>query len=292
MKPDPKTIIDVTQDHSLSKNVVLPTKSTNNKPLVEYLQTPDKKVSIKKYHWEKDRFDSRDFAYKVTKRVQPNYVDLREQCSVVEQQGQLGSCVGNTIAGAIELLYNRNNKPSDISRLFIYYYSRFFINTVHTDSGARIRDAIKSVYTYGAPLERLWPYDISKFRMKPNKQAMEDALSRKVTRYERITNHEGCLDALANGFPVSVGFNVYSSFESDIVRTTGVMPYPQVSRERYLGGHAVLLVGYDKQRQVYIARNSWGADWGDRGYFYMPFRVIQNNRMSDDFWVIKTVTIK
>ena len=68
------------------------------------------------------------------------------------------------------------------------------------------------------------------------------------------------------------------------------MPYPNTKRERLLGGHAVLLVGYDKDTEVYIARNSWGPNWGDSGYFYMPFQVIQNNGMSSDFWIIKSVS--
>ena len=73
------------------------------------------------------------------------------------------------------------------------------------------------------------------------------------------------------------------------VARTGVMPDPNTRRERLLGGHAVLLVGYNKSKKVFIARNSWGTSWGDRGYFYMPFQVIQNSSMSCDFWIIKEV---
>jgi C1A family cysteine protease len=76
---------------------------------------------------------------------------------------------------------------------------------------------------------------------------------------------------------------------STTVARTGIMPHPNTARERLLGGHAVLLVGYDKTRQVYIARNSWGSGWGDKGYFYMPFSVIQNQNLSFDFWTIKSV---
>jgi C1A family cysteine protease len=73
------------------------------------------------------------------------------------------------------------------------------------------------------------------------------------------------------------------------VTRTGNMPYPNTRRERFLGGHAVMLVGYNKNKNVFIARNSWGKVWGDKGYFYMPFDVVRNTRMSSDFWIIKEV---
>ena len=242
-----------------------------------------------KYHWTRDRVDNRDYSYPLSNKLQNNIVDLRSFCTPIEDQGNLGSCTGQAIASAIELLNNRNKAYRDISRLFIYYYERLLMNTINIDSGAFIRDGIKVCYRYGAALESLWPYDIKKFKLRPAQNAIIDAQRRKITRYERVGDHAGCLDAITNGFPVIIGFDVYSSFESLEVIQKGIMTYPNVRRERKLGGHAVLLVGYDKLKQVYIARNSWGANWGDRGYFYMPFQVIQNNTMSGDFWVIKSV---
>lgn len=245
--------------------------------------------NIPKYHWRPDRPDSRDFIYSSTNPITPTKVDLRQYCTPVENQGNLGSCTGQAIAGAIELLNKRNNKQTDVSRLFIYYYERLLEGTVNYDSGAYIRDGIKATYKYGAPLEKFWPYNVKKFRDRPNSNAVLDGQKRKVTLYERILDHNGCLDALTNGFPVVVGFKVYDSFERSLLSKTGVMPYPDTSKEKLLGGHAVLLVGYDKVSNMYIARNSWGAGWGDQGYFYMPFNVIQNPDMSSDFWAIMNV---
>ena len=279
MKQDPRTIADQTQDPALDRQ-----------PIVARPSKPKPSFNIPKYHWVPDKPDARDYAYQVTNTTtQPNTVDLRQYCTLIEDQGQLGSCTGNAIAGAIELLDKRTNKQRDVSRLFIYYYERYLEGTVNYDAGAYIRDGIRACYTYGAPLESLWPYDVRKFRTQPSTASIADAARRKVTLYQRAADHAACLDALANGYPVIIGFSVYSSFESYAVAATGNMPYPNVNTEELLGGHAVLLVGYDKSRQVYIVRNSWGAGWGDRGYFYMPFRVIQNTAMSSDFWVIKTV---
>ena len=275
MKQDPRTIINTNEDHTFNPPADKKIKA----------RTLDDKFS---FQWKPDKLDTRDYKYTVTPKASPNIVDLRAFCSPIENQGSLGSCTGQAIAGAIELLNKRNRKPTDVSRLFIYYYERLLLGTVNYDSGAYIRDGIKATNHYGASLESYWPYDIRKFRQEPISEAKTDALNRKVTRYERVNDFNGCVDALSNGYPVIMGFRVYDSFMSKNVARTGIMPYPNTKRERLLGGHAVLLVGYDKRKKVFIARNSWGTNWGDKGYFYMPFDIVKPN-MSSDYWIIKSV---
>lgn len=275
MKQDKRTIININEDH------------TFNKPADKIVKprTLDLDYALT---WKPDRLDIRDYKYQVTTKLSPKVVDLRNYCSPIEDQGNLGSCTGQAIAGAIELLNKRTGNYRDISRLFIYYYERVILGTVNYDSGAYIRDGIKATSHYGVSLESYWPYDISKFKLEPINEAKQDAIKRKVTRYERVADFNGCIDALTNGYPVVIGFSVYPSFLSATVTRTGNMPYPN-NRERVLGGHAVLLVGYNKNNSTFIVRNSWGPRWGDKGYFYMPFKVIQNRNMSSDFWIIKSV---
>jgi len=274
MKKDPRTIINTVEDHTFNKPV---SKKIKPRTLA--------KINLQ---WTPDKVDTRDYKYQITTRTSPNIVDLRPYCSPIENQGNLGSCTGQAIAGAIELLNKRNGNYRDISRLFIYYYERLILGTVNYDSGAYIRDGIKATNKYGASLESYWPYDIRKYRQEPITEAKNDALNRKVTRYERLTNLDGFIDALSNGYPIIMGFNVYTSFMSNNVARTGVMPYPNTKREVLLGGHAVLIVGYNKSKKILIARNSWGTGWGDNGYFYMPFDIISPS-MSDDYWIIKSV---
>ena len=275
MKQDPRTIINTGEDHTFNKPVTKKIK----------VRTLANKLNLQ---WIPDKLDSRDYKYQLTTKTSPNIVDLRSYCSPIENQGDLGSCTGQAIAGAIELLNKRNGNYRDISRLFIYYYERLILGTVNYDSGAYIRDGIKATNKYGASLESYWPYDIKKYRYEPIIEAKNDALNRKVTRYERVADLEGFIDALSNGYPIIMGFNVYTSFISSNVARTGVMPYPNTKREKLLGGHAVLIVGYNKSKKVLIARNSWGTNWGDGGYFYMPFNIISPS-MSDDYWIIRSV---
>jgi len=276
MKQDPRTIINTDEDHTFNKPVTKKIK----------VRTLANKLNLQ---WVPDKLDSRDYKYQLTTKTSPNIVDLRNYCSPIENQGNLGSCTGQAIAGAIELLNKRSGKPTDVSRLFIYYYERLLLGTVNYDSGAYIRDGIKATNHYGASLESHWPYNIKKFKQEPIDEAKSDALNRKVTRYERVIDFNGCIDALTNGYPVIMGFNVYTSFMSASVAKTGNMPYPNTKREKLLGGHAVLLVGYNKTKKVFIVRNSWGDNWGDKGYFYMPFDMVIKPNMSSDYWIIKSV---
>lgn len=273
-KADPRTIIDISQDHGLSKKVFRANSVVKKKPK-------------RPLQWVKDKPDARDIIYIPAGNILANKIDLRLYCSPIEDQGSLGSCTGQAIAGAIELLNTRGGRPNDVSRLFIYYFEREILGTINYDSGAYIRDGIKATSTYGASLESLWPYIISKYNVRPDDIAIADGEQRKVVRYERILDHDGCLDALNNGYPIAIGYYVYPSFYN--MGTDNIMPIPNPATEMLLGGHAVLLVGYDLESELYIVRNSWGVEWGDKGYFYMPFEIIKNNALSDDFWTIKEV---
>jgi C1A family cysteine protease len=246
------------------------------------------------YGWVPDLPDQRDKVYKSPQRMLaalPPAVDLRAGCPEVYDQGNLGSCTANAIAGALEF-DQMKQQQSDIfapSRLFIYYNERVIENTVDQDSGAMIRDGIKSVSKQGAPHETLWPYDTAKFKTKPSPAAYKDAAKHRALLYQSVPQVlqqlQGCL---ADGYPFVFGFSVYESFESNAVATSGKVPMPK-PKEKQLGGHAVLAVGYDDASQRFIVRNSWGPKWGLAGYFTIPYKYLVDANLADDFWTIKQV---
>jgi C1A family cysteine protease len=248
--------------------------------------------SSKWYGWVPDLPDYRDFVFKAPRiGPLPQTVDLRRACPPVWDQGALGSCTANAIAAALEFDQMKQQLMDvfDPSRLFIYYNERVMEGTVAEDAGAMIRDGIKSVSKQGAPHERLWPYQLKKFRTKPSKPAYADARKHAALLYQRVTQDvqqlRGCLAA---GYPFVFGFSVYTSFESDAVATSGKVPMPRPN-EKMLGGHAVLAVGYNHAKQRFILRNSWGQMWGESGYFTMPYRYLLDENLSDDFWTIQLV---
>jgi C1A family cysteine protease len=249
---------------------------------------------IKRYGWRRDLPDARDLFYKAPPallKALPPRIDLREQMPVVVDQGNLGSCTANATSGQIwHLELQQGHKPLiEPARLFIYYNSRVLEGTVKEDSGATIRDSIKSVVKWGFAAEEVWPYDIAKFTRKPPKKVYNSALKERIAKYARVAQTAAQIKArLAENHTVNFGFSVYESFETDEVFETGIVVMPG-NDEALLGGHAVLIVGYDDEKEWYIVRNSWGLDWGDEGYFYMPYDYVHDPLLASDFWTITAV---
>lgn len=242
--------------------------------------------------WIPDLPDRRDHTYQLNRAVVvPDLVDLRPQCSAVYDQGNLGSCTANAIAGAIEFCEKKEKHPDFMpSRLFIYYRERAIEGTISSDSGAQLRDGIKAVNQKGVCKESTWPYLESKFTLNPPPAAWTEAATHKALSYTRLDNTKmvQLKQSLSSGFPFVFGFTVYDSFLSDQVAKTGIVPMPQPD-ESVQGGHAVLAVGFDDSRSSFIVRNSWGPHWGLAGYFYMPYLYITDENLADDFWEIKVV---
>jgi C1A family cysteine protease len=242
------------------------------------------------YGWKPDLPDHRDFLYKVpVRKVLATSVDLRLQDSPIYDQSSLGSCTANAAGGSIEFDFRKEGHADYVpSRLFIYYNTRVLEGTRKQDSGATIRDTIKSVATTGACPESLWPYNVGRFASKPCRQCYKAAKKDIVTKYESLQSVIDYKSVLTDGYPFVFGFSVYQSFESDEVARSGIVPMP-AQNESVLGGHAVMAVGYNDSKNYFIVRNSWGSGWGDKGYFYLPYDYF-TPALTDDFWVIYTVT--
>jgi C1A family cysteine protease len=249
-------------------------------------------VKIAHYGWVRDLPDHRDRFWQapaLASATLPAAVDLRPQCPPVYDQGQLGSCTANAVAGAVQFDEIRSGiAPTwTPSRLFIYYNERVVEGSVDTDSGAQLRDGIKVIAAQGVCPESEWPYDVSRFTEKPPAKAYADAVHDRVGSYQRLTQSLAQLKScIASGFPYVFGFTVFSSFESAEVGATGIVPMPQPS-ETVVGGHAVVCVGYDDSRQAFIIRNSWGAAWGEVGYGFMPYAYQLDLGLAADFWTIR-----
>jgi hypothetical protein len=65
---------------------------------------------------------------------------------------------------------------------------------------------------------------------------------------------------------------------------------PSGEDDRKHGRHAMLIAGYDQTRRLFIVRNSWGDDWGDRGYAYMPYDYVLDRRWTQNAWAIRLTT--
>jgi len=241
-----------------------------------------------RHGWRPDLPDHRDQPFSPPDAdVRTAHVDLESTLPPAYDQSQLGSCVGNGVAAGVEhaQMVQREGETTP-SRLFIYYGARQIEGTVSQDSGAQIRDGMKVVAKLGAPPESLWPYDIAKFAQQPPAAAYAAARQHVAVAYKRVAQTTQALKAaLAAGHPVVFGFTVYESFESAEVAQTGVLSMP-AHGESVVGGHCVVLVGYDDFTQRFKVRNSWGESWGIRGHFTMPYGYVTSRSLASDFWVL------
>ena len=249
---------------------------------------------IKRFGWIPDLPDQRDIPYLATRailRKLPLKIDLRPKCPPVYDQGELGSCTANAIGAAFEYELIRQRQAKDFmpSRLFIYYNERVIEHTIDSDSGAQIRDGMKSMNKQGVCPEPLWSYEIEKFNVKPANPCYTEALKHQTLSYHRVpqtlNQMKGCL---MEGYPFVFGFTVYESFESPSVSKTGKLNM-QKKDESEVGGHALLAVGYDDAAKRFIVRNSWGPSWGIKGYFTIPYDYLLDDNLANDFWTIRMV---
>lgn len=251
---------------------------------------------VRTYGWRPDKPNPKDDYIRrrlVAPSQLPRQVDLSSGFPECYDQGALGSCTGNAIAGAIQYT-RRQEKLIDFvpSRLFIYYNERVIEGTVQSDAGAEIRDGIQTVMQQGACSEADWPYDESAFREQPPSACYNGAALDLITDAKRVEqNHDSVCGCLAAKIPVIFGFTVFESFESSAVAKTGNMPMPGPS-ESPIGGHAVVAVGYDDDQRVFKVRNSWGSYWGQSGYFYMSYNYLLDNSLADDLWQIDATSTR
>lgn len=161
---------------------------------------------------------------------------------------------------------------------------RMLENTTRVDAGASLRNTMKAIAKQGVCQDPLWPYIISRFAVKPSNSSYAAGASHKITQYISVPQDQASIETLlSKNFVIVFGFLVYNSFYA--IAGNGKLRMPSKG-ETPIGGHAVVLVGYDRSQRLFIVRNSWGTNWGDKGHFYMPYEYVLDPARAFDFWVI------
>lgn len=233
----------------------------------------------------------------------PTKCDLRPWCPPIEDQGEIGSCTANAAVGLVEYFeYRAFGKHTDASRLFLYKTTR---NLLHFtgDTGAYLRSTIGALVLFGVPPEEYWPYHTDRMDEEPPAFCYSFAQNYRTISYYRldppeISNKELLKQIktnLAKGLPAIFGFTVYESIVQS--ETDGKIPFPG-ENEKMLGGHAMMVVGYDDKMKInnmsskkvstigaFLIRNSWGTEWGDAGYGWLPYEYVLKG-LAEDWWTI------
>lgn len=244
----------------------------------------DKPMPKRVFNLKINRMEKSQLKFRVQKPVKlPTKIDLRSKFQPILDQGELGSCTANALVGIV----GYDKKRLFGSRLFLYYNERMLENSIPDDVGAYLSDGIRSLQLHGVCQESSWPYIISEFATRPPDSCYTEALNNQALLVENIDNSLTAMKtSLANNEPFVVGIAVYSSFLTSKVARTGLVPMP-TRGDQLLGGHAIICVGYDDVKKLWIMRNSWGTSWGDKGYFYLPYSYLTNDSLSSDLWIIK-----
>ena len=285
---DKNKLLNKLNDHKKSRSTLtrVPKQILSNS-FVYKTPTSKRLFNVQAYKLPQDKLNYVTFSKKISLA---SNVDMRSKMQPIQDQGNLGSCT----AFATTSLYGFLNPQYQSSQLFLYYNSRYLDylsggNSPTIDDGSTIYQSVKSSIKYGICNSSLWIYKDSNMPLKPTPACYTNAMNHQTITYKNvnqtIVDMKTCLN---NGYPFMFGFLVYSSFVSNVVANTGIVPMPG-RRERILGGHAVSCVGYNDTTQRLICRNSWGVSWGDSGYFYMPYAYMTNRNLCSDIWTITSI---
>jgi len=279
-------------------------------------QSARKLLSTLELHAKKDRCQSIatiPFSLPTTPVVLPAAYSLADKIVTVYDQGTVGSCTANAFCQSFNILNTVDPKFAP-SRLYCYAHERMSEGQRYrlSDTGAYESDALTWARTVGVLPESLWPYVESKVNVIPPASLDKSAMSHRIKDVVQITGTGSDLllklkTAIAiNKLPVMTAIAVYSSFMSDAVAATGVVPMPNPIHfndendrvDPFEGGHEVCLVGYNDANQTFVFANSWGPEWGmkamnatTRGYFSLPAAYLTNPELAMSFYTFDSIIV-
>ena len=239
-----------------------------------------------KHGWCPSLPDRRHIPFVPKAAALAKYIDLRPTLPPAWDQGSIGSCTAHAVAvGHMVAQQLSGLKPIMPSRLALYFNGRAARGWQNLDSGACIVDVVKSTFKLGVAEEKLYPYLVTKIKLKPPASVYANALLHQATQYQKVDNtkQEDIVSALELGCPVIFGTTLYEGHNK--LSKANVMPKPNL-KAKAIGGHAMAICGWDEKKSLFLVRNSWSTSWGDSGYHWMHASVITDLSLSDDFWII------
>ena len=238
-------------------------------------------------------------------KVMVDSVDLRSKFSSVKNQGQQGSCLAFTLTSIFEyMMRNSLQEDCDLSEAFLYYNARNLDENddvnVNIDKGSRFHPSIDSLRKYGIALEKCWPYNENIYNLKPSEEAYKDAETRKLIKALNVecNNVDAIKSALSDGYPVAASFTLFPSFNEngayiqlptqEELKSDNGMENEDNEIKRH-SRHAMVILGFSEELQMFLVRNSWGDSWGDKGYCYVPYEYVKNPRLFNFACIITEV---
>jgi C1A family cysteine protease len=244
----------------------------------------------RKFTLKKQEIDHRDHIYESTNENINDFHYLLDistvKCPILDQ-GNIGSCLSNAICA---LMYILSNGKIKFSRLHFYLcYRQCNFDSLTEDTGGTMRSAMKAIKSYGLSSENIWPYVNETINFKylsPSASFINKYNIQKFSYKFIVQNEISIKNCLSSGQPIVIGICIYDSFYTNNVDKYGIIPMPDLKKEPLFGYHAVLLIGYDDTSRTFKFQNSWGVNWGDKGYGYFPYDYILNKDLTFDLCTV------
>jgi C1A family cysteine protease len=215
------------------------------------------------------------------------YFSPVEDCQPVNHSAS-SACVA--LAGYFER--RSTGRAARGSRLFLFHNARKLSGGAG-NCGADLRTTLKALARFGLPPERYGPNDPSRIENEPEPFLYAFGRDYQSLVYVRL-DPIGASGAhvlrsvkayLAAGFPSVFGFPAFDS-----LTRAADLPFP-TRFDSVLGGSAAVAVGYDDARRIRSTKGalrvhmSWGEDWGERGYGWLPYAYVEHG-LAVDFWTL------
>ncbi|MCY8856534.1 C1 family peptidase [Bacillus atrophaeus] len=203
----------------------------------------------------------------------PRKVDYTDQMTAVRDQGAEGTCVGFACAVGLKEYQEKKEHTNniDLSPRFLYQKCKER-DGIPDQEGTYIKIALGVLKEVGVCEETYWPY-VADNTGSPKPGAEENASRYKIKAYARLDSLETMKRSLVVNGPCVAGVPVYQNWSTQEVWTSGKILMPGNSPLE--GGHAICIVGYDDDTEMFKFKNSWDTVWGDNGYGYLPYEYME-----------------
>ena len=210
---------------------------------------------------------------------EPRVVDLRPLDMPIADQGEIGACTAFAWAALHDFLRRKalsgKGTFKHSSRLFIYNNERIKAGTFNEDGGANMRDGGDVLHDLGVCPESMFPFQVDNLYKHPSDAAYAQALTHRNSTYYALDSIREMRQCLQEGYPFVLGIDVPEAMMNEPMSSTGRMSLRNWNTKS-AGGHALMCCGYNDDKKEWLIRNSWSSDWGDKGYFYLPYSVMES----------------
>lgn len=243
------------------------------------------------YHTEiKPIYKPFDETWMPNPNLKAKTIDLRDNFTPIKSQGTVGACVAFAMSSVYEYVLKKcNGKDLNLSERFLYYFARKTESEVLEDEGTTFNAGARVMMERGVCEETMCPYEVDNMDIEPSIEAMADAERHKVIKAMNVNvkRYDICA-ALQCGYPVLISLKLYESFVNCRHGFVKVPTSEEQEAEKH-GRHAMVICGVDVENNYYIVRNSWGTNFGDKGYCYIPFSYIEDRAFCEGAFIITEV---